>query len=186
MLLFFFFLRDVTKDGRYNEKNYDSRSGRTVSTEDIATILFETELGASGTLTVSQVSLGRKNQLLIEFSGPQASFTFNQERPDTMLIGGRSSNQIVTHGQETMSSGDARRLSQVPSGHPQGYQDAFNSFVADAYSAFEGDVRDGLPGLADGLRSAALVDAVLESASTGSWVEVRSHKYDSSTSILAR
>jgi predicted dehydrogenase len=85
-----------------------------------------------------------------------------------------------------MSSGDARRLSQVPSGHPQGYQDAFNSFVADAYSAFEGDVRDGLPVLADGLRSAALVDAVLESASTGSWVEVRSHKYDSSTSILAR
>lgn len=165
---------------------YDSRSGRTVSTEDIATILFETELGASGTLTVSQVSLGRKNQLLIEFSGPQASFTFNQERPDSMLIGGRSSNQIVTHGQETMSSGDARRLSQVPSGHPQGYQDAFNSFVADAYSAFEGDVRDGLPVLADGLRSAALVDAVLESASTGSWVEVRSHKYDNSTSILAR
>ena len=165
-------------------KAYEARGGREVGTEDIATIMFETQRGAAGTLTVSQVSLGRKNQLLIELSGSQASFTFNQERPDSMLIGGMTSSQIVTSGQETLSSGDARRLSQVPSGHPQGYQDAFNSFVADAYSGFLGDVRPGVPGLADGLRSAALVDAVLESAESGTWVDVVAHKQQNSTSLL--
>jgi predicted dehydrogenase len=165
-------------------KAYEARGGREVGTEDIATIMFETQRGAAGTLTVSQVSLGRKNQLLIELSGSQASFTFNQERPDSMLIGGMTSSQIVTSGQETLSSGDARRLSQVPSGHPQGYQDAFNSFVADAYSGFLGDVRPGVPGLADGLRSAALVDAVLESAESGTWVDVAAQKQQNSTSLL--
>ena len=101
-----------------------------------------------------------------------------------MLIGGRTSSQIVTQGQEALSSGDARRLSQVPAGHPQGYQDAFSSFVADAYSGFLGDVVPGVPGLADGLRSAALVDAVLESAESGTWVDVVAHKHQNSTSIL--
>lgn len=165
-------------------KAYESRGGGEVSTEDIATIMFETQKGAVGTVTVSQVSVGRKNQLLIELSGPGASFTFNQEKPDSMLIGGMTSSQIVTSGQETLSSGDARRLSQVPSGHPQGYQDAFNSFVADAYSGFLGDVRPGVPGLVDGLRSAALVDAVLESAESGTWVDVAAQKHQNSTSLL--
>jgi len=80
-------------------KAYESRGDREVGTEDIATIMFETQRGAVGTLTVSQVSVGRKNQLLIELSGPGASFTFNQEKPDSMLIGGMTSTQIVTSGQ---------------------------------------------------------------------------------------
>lgn len=151
---------------------YDSRVGRKVQTEDIATILFETEAGASGTLTVSQVSFGRKNQLLIELDGSKASYTFNQENPDSLFIGGRASNQIVMHGQETLTSSDAKRLSQVPSGHPQGYQDAFNAFMADAYDEFQGQVRDGVPSLSDGVRATRLIEAVLLSAAEKRWVEV--------------
>jgi predicted dehydrogenase len=77
------------------------------------------------------------------------------------------------HGQETLTAADAKRLSTVPSGHPQGYQEAFNAFVADAYASFQGDARDGVPGLVDGLRSSALIEAVLESAATRSWVQVK-------------
>ena len=153
-------------------KAYQSRSGSQVQTEDVATILFETQNGAAGSLTVSQVSHGRKNRLQIELDGSLASYSFNQERPDSILVGGQSSNQIVIAGQESLSSADARRLSTVPSGHPQGYQDAFNAFVSDAYAGFQGDARDGVPGLSDGVRASALVDAVLESASTRQWVSV--------------
>jgi len=153
-------------------KAHQSRSGQPVLTEDIANIIFETERGASGTLTVSQVSLGRKNRLWLELDGSKASFSFDQENPDSLWIGGVSSNQIVMRGQESLNSPDATRFSQVPSGHPQGYQDAFNSFMADAYASFEGTQVDGLPVLADGVRSAALVHAVLESAAQKKWVEV--------------
>lgn len=153
---------------------YESRGGKPVLTEDIATILFETESGAAGSLTASQVSFGRKNHLQVEFDGLRESYTFNQEQPDSFLIGGQSSNQIVMQSQESLTSLDAKRLSRVPAGHPQGYQDAFNAFVADAYACFQGEAREGVPGLADGLRSAALIDAVLESAATRAWVGVKS------------
>ncbi len=152
---------------------YDSRAGKKVATEDVASILFETESGATGSFTASQVSFGRKNKLQIEFDGSKESYTFNQEQPDSFLIGGQRSNQTVTHGQETLGSADARRLSLVPAGHPQGYQEAFNAFVSDAYDGFQGNVRDGVPGLVDGLRASALIDAVLESAATRSWVTVK-------------
>jgi predicted dehydrogenase len=152
---------------------YDTRGGKQVLTEDIATILFETESGAAGSLTASQVSFGRKNKLEIEFDGSKESYTFNQEQPDSFLIGGQKSNQIVMQGQETLGSTDAKRLSNVPAGHPQGYQDAFNAFAADAYASFQGEERDGVPGLVDGLRSAALIEAVIESAASRAWVAVK-------------
>lgn len=151
---------------------HQTRSGQSVLTEDIANIIFETERGATGTLTVSQVSLGRKNRLWLELDGSKASFSFDQENPDSLWIGGERSNQIVMRGHESLESQDASRLSHLPSGHPQGYQDAFNSFMADAYASFEGMQVEGLPELADGVRSAALVQAVLESAAQKKWVDV--------------
>jgi predicted dehydrogenase len=166
-------------------KAYQERNGIKVLTEDIANIIFETAGGASGTLTVSQVSLGRKNQLLLEVDGSMASYTFNQETPDTLLIGGRASNQIITRGNDTLTSADGKRLSHLPSGHPQGYQDAFNDFIADAYQGFQGNLVEGVPGLQDGLRSAALIEAVLLSAESQSWVSVPEAQSASQTKMLA-
>jgi predicted dehydrogenase len=60
----------------------------------------------------------------------------------------------------------------LPAGHPQGYQDCFNAFVADAYAAIAGDQPDGLPTFADGLRAAMLTRAVVDSATSQTWVEV--------------
>ena len=153
---------------------YETRGGKTVQTEDIASILFETQNGATGSLTASQVSFGNKNKLEIEIDGTKASYIFNQEQPDKLLVGGQRSNEVVMRGQETLTSEDAKRLSTLPSGHPQGYQDAFNAFVADAYASFQGKAIEGVPGLIDGLRSSALIEAVLESAETRSWVQVKS------------
>jgi predicted dehydrogenase len=169
----------------HTAKAYAERNGANVQTEDIATILFETVNGATGSLTVSQVSLGRKNQLLLEVDGSQASYTFNQEQPDSLLIGGRQSNQTILPGNEVLSSTDGIRLSHLPSGHPQGYQDAFNNFISEAYEGFQGDPVDGVPGLQDGLRSAALIEAVLTSALTKSWVSVPESSSTTQTKMLA-
>ena len=155
-------------------KAYSHRGQDEVTTEDLATVIFETKTGISGSLTVSQVSFGRKNQLLIELDGSKASYIFNQERPDSFLVGGRNSNQVVSVSQHSpVLSADARRLSRLPAGHPQGYQDAFNNFVADAYSGFLGHEIDGVPQIADGVRAAILIEAVLRSARTRAWVEVQ-------------
>jgi len=60
----------------------------------------------------------------------------------------------------------------VPSGHPQGYQDAFNAFVADSYAAVAGENPDGLPRFTDGLRAVRITDAVIDSAESGTWIEM--------------
>jgi predicted dehydrogenase len=140
-------------------------------TEDAATVMFETDQGALGSVVVSQVSPGRKNRLWFSFDGAEASFSFDQEQPESLWKGGRVSNELLLRGAEGTSQA-AARYSILPAGHPQGYQDCFNAFVADAYAAIAGDQPDGLPTFADGLRSAMLTQAVVDSATSQTWVEV--------------
>ena len=67
----------------------------------------------------------------------------------------------------------AARLTTLPGGHPQGYGDCFDGFVADAYEAITtGSSPDGLPTFEDGLRAVQLTDAVLRSARERTWVDV--------------
>jgi predicted dehydrogenase len=142
-----------------------------VGTEDAATVLFETDQGASGAVVISQVSPGRKNRLWFSFDGAEASFSFDQEQPDSLWIGGRAANQLLMRGAEGTSEA-AARYSVLPAGHPQGYQDCFNAFVADAYATIGGQQPDGLPTFADGLRAALLTEAVVDAAGSQTWVEV--------------
>jgi predicted dehydrogenase len=146
-------------------------SARAVSTEDVATLIFETDRGAVGSAVMSQITLGRKNRLWISLDGDQASLCFDQELPEGLWIGGRAANTVILRGSED-SSPDAARYNRLPAGHPQGYQDAFNAFVGATYQALHGDAPDGLPTFDDGWRAAAITSAVLESASSQSWVEV--------------
>jgi predicted dehydrogenase len=142
-----------------------------VSTEDGAAVLFTTDLGAQGSVVVSQVSPGRKNRLWFSFDGSLASYVFDQESPDSLWVGGLSESHIVARGPDTLSAAGAR-YAKLPAGHPQGYQDSFNAFVADTFAAIAGRRPDGLPVFADGLRAAVLSQAVIDSARHRTWVEV--------------
>lgn len=153
-------------------KVFSSRGSKTnIDTEDGATMIFKTDKGAQGSLVLSQVSAGRKNKLWFSFESPTESFVFDQEAPESLWVGGLATNQIVMRG-VTEESEAAREYSFLPAGHPQGYQDCFNSFVSDTYRSIGGAHIVGVPTFADGLRSAKLTEAFLKSAETGEWVEV--------------
>ena len=124
-----------------------------------------------GSLLISQVAPGRKNGLVLEIAGSHESVRFEQEDPERLWVGRRGASLLLRRDPDTLSP-DAARLSNVPAGHAQGYQDAFNAFVADAYAAIAGERPEGLPTFRDGLRAALITDAVLESADAGTWVEV--------------
>jgi predicted dehydrogenase len=147
-------------------------SRRAVSTEDAVTAVFRTDSGAHGTLAVSQVSPGRKNHLHVEIACAEASVRFEQERPETLWLGRRGVSEIVTRDPGGLGA-EAAPYAVAPAGHPQGYLDCFDLFVADSYAAMRGEGAPlGLPTFADGARSAHLIDAVLASAAAGEWVEV--------------
>ncbi len=151
---------------------YDERAGHAVDNEDIAALLVETESGALGTLLISQMAAGRKNALVIELHGSHQALRFEQERPDELWLGAREASRMLARDPATAAP-DSARLQRVPAGHPMGYQDAFDAFVADVHAAIAGEQPEGLPTFADGLRAALLTDAVLRSAAEdGRWVEV--------------
>jgi len=149
----------------------DRAASMAIRTEDAAGVVLETAGGAIGTLLVSQVAPGRKNALRIEIAGSAESIGFDQENPDTLWVGRRDASRIVPREAEFLHE-DAARLSAVPSGHPQGYQDAFNGFVADSYAAIAGESPEGLPRFEDGLRAVRITDAVMRAAESGEWIEI--------------
>ena len=86
-------------------------------------------------------------------------------------MGKRKGSMLLPRDADQLDA-DAARLCVVPAGHAQGYQDAFNAFVADTYAAIGGAEPDGLPRFADGLRAVRVTDAVLDSAEAGTWIEM--------------
>ncbi len=170
----------LSADGRRAFAAADGSGDPTaVRTEDAAVVLFETDAGALGTVTVSQISAGRKNKLWIELDGAQEALSFDQENPEELWCGRREAATIIRRDPAHLSP-DAARFASLPPGHPQGYADCFDSFVADVYAAIANDApSDGLPGFEDGLRAARITDAVLASGASGTWVEVAGETRDS-------
>jgi predicted dehydrogenase len=147
-------------------------SARPVTTEDVAIVQFETDLGAVGATVISQVSAGRKNRLLLELDGAHEALEFNQEEPESLWVGTREHALLIKRDPEALS-GAARTYAVLPGGHPQGYGDCFDAFVAEVYAAAEtGEIPGGMPQFPDGLRAARLTDAVLASARAKRWIDV--------------
>jgi predicted dehydrogenase len=145
---------------------------RAVSTEDVAVVQFETDGGGLGSVVISQVSPGRKNRLWIEFDGAESALAFDQENPEQLWAGRRDTESIVRRDPESLSEA-AARYATLPPGHPQGYADCFDAFVADFYDSIRtGLPAPGLPTFADGLRAVRITEAVLASAARGEWVDV--------------
>jgi predicted dehydrogenase len=147
-----------------------------VQTEDSALILFRTAGDVAGSAVISQLSAGRKNRLWVEVDGMQASAVFDQEQPEQLWVGGPDGAQLLFRD-PTQGSAEQRRLSTLPAGHPQGYAQCLEAYVADSYAAVDayqgrGEVPDGLPTFADGLRAAVICDAMLRSAAEREWVTV--------------
>ncbi|GBE63683.1 dehydrogenase [Mycobacterium sp. MFM001] len=141
---------------------------------DGAVVAFRTDRGAIGSVVVSQASPGRKNQLSFSFDSRETAVQFDQEHPDELIIGGLHANTVLSRDGDALDPRSAR-YSVLPAGHPQGYQDCFNLFVADVYEAIQtGSAPEGLPTFADGLRAAKVHAAVAASVSSGAWTDVES------------
>lgn len=161
----------VTIDQRPPQTAPGASNGR-VETEDEVALIFETNEGVLGTMLASQTAHGHKNDLHVEVRTDRESIRFAQEDPDQLVIG-QSQGTLTLRRDQLDDTGSPIPHSRLPSGHPQGYQDAFDSFVATAYRSIAAP-EESLPTLGDGMRAMQITAAVLESARTDDWVEVGS------------
>ena len=151
--------------------------GVDIHTEDVASILLHYEGGARGSVSVSQLSAGRKNSLRYEIDGSMPPRPWDSERPDELWQGHRDApNELLLRNPALMNSAACDR--GTPPGRPRG------GVRRHVRRAVHGRLRRharrrplGSPALRDvrrRSRTRMLVgDAVLESARTGRWVDVR-------------
>ena len=148
---------------------------REMATEDTASILLRFANGARGSVSVSQISPGRKNSLQWEIDGSTGSAAWDSETPDHLWLGHRGRpNEILMRDPALM--GDAgRAAAALPGGHVEGFDDTFGALFRAIYA----DVIAGRPSerppyatFADGHDEVIVGDAVADSARLGRWVEV--------------
>ena len=145
---------------------------QSVSSEDVAAAMFRTGNGTLATVTVSQVSAGRRNRLWFEIDGAKASVAFDQEDCERLWMGYPDQREEVFVRGPGAGSAEQRRLSVLPAGHAQGYANCFEAFVADTYRAIAREQPEGLPTFEDGLRSALIVDRVIASSRSRAWTPI--------------
>lgn len=145
-----------------------------IDTEDEAVVMFEFENGAIGSMLVSMVYAGRKNTTTLSVAGNKKALKWDSEDLNNLWIGYRDKpNEILTKD-ASLLHGRAARLGSYPSGHVEGFGDAFKNVFRQFYDSLtmpEGDYE--YAGIEDGLREMLLCDAVFESAQSESWVEVQ-------------
>lgn len=150
---------------------------RKVENEDWAVVIVHFENGVKGAFYVSQVSAGRKCYFNIEINGSKKSFYWNQESGDQMWIGYRDQPNVIAMRDPNQLSEGCRKYVIAPAGHPEGWLDAFKNNLQAFYSfIMEGkNIEEEKPDFAtfyDGYDIACIVDAIVKSSQTESWVKV--------------
>jgi predicted dehydrogenase len=147
-----------------------------VETEDGGMILFEMEGGIRGSVLISQVSAGYKNQLFLSVDCEKYSMRWNQEQPDRLLIGTRSSGIVERFAAPDAVDDDVRRYATLPSGHPVGWADAFTGGIREFYrSLLDRSYKNAVPAYSDfenGTYIMKIVDACMKSHQSGKWEKV--------------
>jgi len=154
----------------------------TVETEDFASVLLRFENGMRGCFSVSQVSAGHKNGLVIEVNGSKASLGWKQERPNELWIGNRNQPNSILLKDPSLLDESIRHYAALPGGHGEAWADAFRNltrniytFIAEDRSMVNDFDRIDFPTFEDGYESNCVVAAITRSAKAGGiWEKVGS------------
>ncbi|HEY8512729.1 MAG TPA: Gfo/Idh/MocA family oxidoreductase [Cyclobacteriaceae bacterium] len=150
--------------------------------DDDSSMLLKFDNGASGMLMATQVAAGEENNLNIRVYGEKGGLEWHQEEPNTLILKWLDRPREILRAGWSYLSDDAKSFTRTPSGHPEGYLEAF----ANIYRAFTQAVRDYKPGkkinpakydfpdVEDGVRGMMFVDTVIKSAnSTRKWTPMK-------------
>lgn len=142
---------------------------------DDARMLLRFANGAMGSLWCSQVTLGARNALTLRICGDKGAVSWAQEMPDQLVVADSDGFERL------MRRGEQPGEGSLPTGHPEGFYEAFAQLYRDAARLIrsgrslepsDGQVPQVL-GLEAGIRGMRFIDATLGSAESGNiWVTI--------------
>ena len=157
-------------------KDRQTRSGKParVEIDDVCTFLARFSNGSNGTFEATRYARGRKNRNTFEVNGEKGSIYFDLEDMHQL--------QYFNHEDPAHLQG-WRTILVTGAEHPYmanwwvpgcviGYEHTFVNTLADFLSCLKKGERMR-PDFRDAVETQAIVDAVLQSASTGKWVQRR-------------
>jgi len=151
-------------------------SGRML--DDDCNAFLRMDNGAAGTLACSQVAAGEMNELHLRIYGEIGSLEWRQQDPNRLILKWLDKPQEVYHAAAGYLGGDALAVSRTPSGHPEGYLEAFAVLYrefADALFAWKQGsaypLPATLPGIEAGVRGMKFIERVIESNRRQGWVK---------------
>jgi predicted dehydrogenase len=147
--------------------------------DDYGTAVIRYAGGALGTVTASQISHGRENDIWIEIDGSKGSLEWHQEEPNKMLLRiNDKPHQIYTRAGGSYLGKTAAASSRLPAGHPEAFLEAFANVYTAAYndmvqraSGAKFDGQNSLyPNVADGVDGMNFItQSVASSHDGGAW-----------------
>ena len=148
--------------------------------EDV-NILLRFQGGGKGVLTISQVATGEENGLKLRVYASQGAVLWEQENPNYLQVYRYGEpRQTLTRAQAYLSD-EAKNCSRIPTGHPEGYLEAFATIYCGVVEAIRAYI-DGkplkteqydFPTVYDGRRGMQFICKAVESCEKGStWVDL--------------
>lgn len=141
--------------------------------DDDCNVLLRFEGGARGVLMASQISAGARNGLKIQVYGEKGGLTWSHERHTELTIDWLDAPTQVRHAGSPYLSAVGRAASRIPTGHPEGFIEAFANLYRDVADAIvEGRADAGLvPDINEGVRGMAFVETAVAASRAGDgWV----------------
>ncbi|HEU5289414.1 MAG TPA: Gfo/Idh/MocA family oxidoreductase [Cyclobacteriaceae bacterium] len=149
--------------------------------DDDASMFLHFDNGASGVLVSTQVAAGEENNLFIRVHGEKGGLEWHQEEPNTLVLKWLDKPKEIYRTGLGYVSNSAKQNTRTPSGHPEGYLEAF----ANLYVAFGSAVRAykhgkkidprkyDFPDVEDGVKGMQFIEAVVKSStSKQKWVKI--------------
>ncbi len=140
--------------------------------DDNVQIMLRFAEGARGMLWASQVAPGNQNNLRLRVFGEKAGLEWKQEDPNYLWFAELGKTPRLIYRAGPGASSVAAHASRVPSGHPEGYLEAFAQLYADMAEQIRARI-DGrpadrasllVPTIEDGVEGMRFISAVIESS----------------------
>ncbi|MGC1272676.1 MAG: Gfo/Idh/MocA family oxidoreductase [Planctomycetaceae bacterium] len=155
--------------------------------DDYGTAIVRFQNGGLGTVTASQISHGRENDLFIEVDGTKGAIQWRQEQPNVMTV--RRNGQphaLYTRDPNASYMNDAGKAAcRLPSGHPEAFFEAFANVYRAAFDAMilrvtgkKFETRDTIyPNVYDGAEGMYFIQqSVASSHDNGAWLDMKYEK----------
>jgi predicted dehydrogenase len=141
--------------------------------DDDCNVLLRFAGGARGVLIASQISAGARNGLRINVYGEKGGLTWSHERASELTVDWLHAPTQTLHAASPYLSGPALAGARIPTGHPEGFIEAFANLYRD-FAAAVAESRpsaDPVPGIGEGVRTMAFVETAVAASKAGEgWV----------------